>query len=222
VLDQLLNVLDSQGVFFAALTAMTWVMRRHVHGFRRPVWVAAFPALERHLGNWHSAWILDKVNAWSGMRCDWLALHERPIEVARTSVLASSALPLVLPPRRVDGLLYRDGGYADNTPAGALLAYTAVDPIVVIHLSTGALWDYGTVTGRQVLEISPTRPLAPAGQTLAGLVDFSPARFEALYRLGYDDADAVLLRWFRHEATLHRLRDATRRAIEAVAALDEE
>jgi NTE family protein len=199
------------------------LVRRHVHRFRRPTWAAAFPALERHLGNWHSAWLLDKVNALSGQRCAWLPLHDRPIEVARTSVLASAALPLVLPPRRVDGRLYRDGGYdADNLPAGALLAHTTADPIVVIHLSTGDLWDHTAIAGRRVLEIRPTRPLTPPRQTLAGLVDFSPARFEALHRLGYDDADAVLSRWLRHSGTFHRLRTATRRAVDAVAALDDD
>ncbi|GAA1018209.1 patatin-like phospholipase family protein [Acrocarpospora pleiomorpha] len=219
-LDQVGSLLDGLGGHVLRPGFIDALVERHVRGFLHPVWVSAFPALDPEIVGRHWAWALDGVRVAAGVRCEWIGLHERGLADARTAVLASAALPLLFPPRRLDGGVYRDGWYADNIPAGALLAHTDLDPIFVVHLSTGELWDHRDLRGRSVLEIRPSRPLTPPGRTFAALLDFTPRRFAALAALGYHDAAGVVRRWLGPRLATHRLRTTVMRAVEAVAALE--
>ena len=67
----------------------------------------------------------------------------------REAVLASGAVPGVMPPQRVDGRLLSDGAMVDKIPARALLS-TDVDAIVGVDVST----DFATPTElRRGLEV---------------------------------------------------------------------
>ncbi|MFD9733264.1 patatin-like phospholipase family protein [Umezawaea sp. NPDC059074] len=194
------------------------LVARHVGRARKPAWVAAFPTLHPPMTSEPAAWVLDWVRAKAGTRCHWLPLHDRKAIEVRTAVLASAALPVVFTPVHHDGHAYRDGGYADNTPVGPLLEHTDANPIMVVHLATGLRWDHGS--DRHVVEIRPTTPLTPAGKTIAGLLDFTPRRYEALRSQGYSDTAETLRRWLGPTLAATRLRTTTLRAARAVADLD--
>jgi NTE family protein len=118
---------------------------------------------------------------------------------AVSAVLASSAIPAVLPPIRRDGRTLVDGGLADNAAISQAVALGA-DRIYV--LPTG----YACA-----LPLAPTRPLAVAVQALSLLVQRRLITDVALYA---DRADVVVLPPlcplrvsavdFRHGAELRR------------------
>ncbi|MER5770202.1 patatin-like phospholipase family protein [Streptomyces sp. NPDC001985] len=159
-----------------------------------PLWVSAFPAVEETglLGGW--SWAVDVVRSRIGARCEWLHVNELPEEERHQAVLGSSALPVILPPRRVGERLYRDGGLADNTPAGALARHARCDLVIVVHLTHGVLWDAHDHPDLSIIEIRPERGLGPGGPVggASALLDFSPGRLRGLRGQGYEDARRVL------------------------------
>ncbi|MGZ9934391.1 patatin-like phospholipase family protein [Streptomyces sp. NC-S4] len=189
-----------------------------------PLWVSVFPALEETdaLRGW--SWSLDVVRSGLGARAEWLHVNNLPRRERHRAVLASAALPVILPPRRVGTRLYRDGGMADNTPAGALARSAGCDIVIVVHLSDGSLWDAHDHPTLRVIEIRPRRRIRPPGPLggATALVDLSPGRLDRLRTQGFEDA-----RW-----TMEPLRallssvDAARTAqagmLDAVARLEEE
>lgn len=159
-----------------------------------PLWVSVFPSLAQDptLAQW--SWILDVVRGWTGARAEWLHVNELPEAEVHQAVLASAALPVILPSRTVAGRTYVDGGLGDVTAAGALLKNGACDVMIVTHLDRGLLWDAHQFPGMQVIEIRPRESLRGEG-LLGGLtatLDFSPERVNALIRQGYDDAAYTL------------------------------
>ncbi|MCM9082910.1 patatin-like phospholipase family protein [Streptomyces spororaveus] len=189
-----------------------------------PLWVSAFPALEEidSLRGW--SWTLDVVRSGLGARAEWLHVNDLPRQERHRAVLASAALPVVLPPRRVGPRLYRDGGMADNTPAGALARYAGCDIVIVVHLSDGALWDAHDHPTLRVIEIRPRhriRPPGPAGGATA-LVDLSPKRLAHLRGQGFEDARWTMEPLRAALSEVEGARTAQSRMLGAVAGLDDE
>ncbi|MGW0471279.1 patatin-like phospholipase family protein [Streptomyces coeruleorubidus] len=188
-----------------------------------PLWVSAFPALEELdvLHDW--GWALDVLRSRLGTRAEWLHVNALPPPERQSAVLASAALPVILPARRVDGRLFRDGGIADNTPVGALALREHCDIVIVVHLTDGVLWDAHDFPGMGVIEIRPSRPLqmsGPLGGTTA-LVDFSPARLKSLRDLGNRDATSILEALGAQISAVWGTRSAERSMLDAVARLDQ-
>jgi NTE family protein len=188
-----------------------------------PIWVSAFPAVEGVdlLNGW--GWAVDVVRSRLGAAVEWLHLNRLSDDDCRQAVLASAALPLILPPRRLNGRLYRDGGLADNTPAGALVRHAGCDIVIVVHLSRGSTWDAHDFPGTSMIEIRPRRPLSPSGPggDLTGMLDFSPHRLRRLREQGRADTARVLdpLAETLHSVTALRAAEAAMLA--AVEDLDE-
>ncbi|ONI81549.1 hypothetical protein ALI144C_19745 [Actinosynnema sp. ALI-1.44] len=146
-------------------------------------------------------WALDVVRGWFlGAKAEWIRVNSQPKEFIHNTVLASAALPIVMPPRVVDGRVYRDGGIADNLPVGALAELVDVSRVVVVHLKPYPLFNPAD-PDFNLIEIMPSRPLNPGGPIggLTGLVDLSPDRVAALCEAGYEDARDQLGRVWQHE-----------------------
>jgi NTE family protein len=187
-----------------------------------PLWVSAFPALEELdvLRDW--GWALDVLRSRLGTRAEWLHVNALPSAERQLAVLASAALPVILPARRVDGRLFRDGGMADNTPVGALALREHCDIVIVVHLTDGVLWDAHDFPGIGVIEIRPSRPLqmpGPLGGTTA-LVDFSPSRLHSLRDLGNRDATSILEALGAQVSAVWKTRSAEQSMLDAVARLE--
>jgi NTE family protein len=105
------------------------------HGL--PLWVSVFPSTIQEAGIPEWGWLLDVIRARTGTRAEWLHVNRLPAEEVHHAILASAALPVVLPGRSVGGRPYVDGGLADNTAAGALVRHGDCDVLIVTHLSRG-------------------------------------------------------------------------------------
>ncbi|MFC4049982.1 patatin-like phospholipase family protein [Actinomadura syzygii] len=204
---------------------------RHVTSPTIPTWVSAFPSGDPDLVPQLQIWIDDLVGAGLGRQAEWFALHELPLPEVRDAVLASSALPLLLDSQRIMGRHYIDGGLGarpqiglgDNTPIDSLVTRTGSRLVIVIHLRPGQLWDRHRISGAQILEIRPSGPLAPSGLggQLAGMLDFSPERFEALRKLGYLDAQARVATWRGVLGAHQAARESAQALLEAISRLSE-
>jgi NTE family protein len=125
---------------------------------------------------------------------DWLLANNLPKERMFNAILASAAIPVVMPPRNVNGVAMRDGGVlgGGNVPVGALDG--RMSRVIAVHLDALPLFHAGRFSDMDVIEIIPGRPLAPDGLlgAASGSLDLSPARVEALFELGYADARRTL------------------------------
>ena len=156
-----------------------------------PLWVSVFPSLAHEFPQW--SWIVDLTRSKLGAPAKWLQVNKLPENEVHHAVLASSAIPLILPTREVAGRAFVDGGLGDNIPAGALVANESCDVLVVVHLNRGQLWDAHRFPV-PIIEIRPRQSMRDDGLLggLSALLDFSPARVTRLMRSGYEDATAVL------------------------------
>lgn len=104
-------------------------------------------------------------------------------------LLASSALPVVYDAVDIDGVLYRDGGLADNVPVKPLVDEGIKNLIVVQLKPTDIRIDTNDEGLVNYLEISPSHTL---GDFVTGTIDFT--HNSILYRmsLGYYDALRML------------------------------
>ena len=161
-----------------------------------PLWVSAFPSAIQGqvLATW--GWLVDIVRGWTGAPSEWLHVNELSLAEVHQAILASAALPPVLPSQAVGGKMYRDGGLADVTAAGALVAYGACDVIFVAHLDRAQRWDAHQYPGVPIIEIRPRTGLRDPGLTggLTAILDFSPERVSSLMEHGYADASDALKR----------------------------
>ncbi|MGW6978387.1 patatin-like phospholipase family protein [Streptomyces sp. NPDC054932] len=227
-LEQLARLLPRLAAPALDPSALEQLVAAHVDpdrlGAGIPLWVSVFPALEEidSLRGW--SWTLDVVRSGLGARAEWLHVNALPRQERHRSVLASAALPVVLPPRRVGTRLYRDGGMADNTPAGALARSAGCDIVIVVHLGDGALWDAHDHPTLRVIEIRPRRRIRPAGPLggATALLDLSPERLGRLRSQGFEDARWVMEPLRAALSSVEGARDAQSRMLDAVARLEDE
>jgi NTE family protein len=159
-----------------------------------PLWVSVFPTLAQDpaLADW--SWLLDLIRSKAGASAEWLHVNALPADDVHRAVLASAALPVILPSQRVQGRVYRDGGLADITAAGALVRHGNCDLLIVTHLDRATQWDAHQYPDLPVIEIRPRAGLRDPGPLggLTAILDFSPQRIRALGRQGYEDAADAL------------------------------
>jgi NTE family protein len=174
------------------------LLRRHVDltelGDGLPLWVSVYPSPPPSAGHPDLGWFIDAVLFDASARATWLHVNSLPPEERHEALCASAALPLILPPRTVGGVRYRDGGLADNTPIRALLAHAPCDLFIIVHLARGELWDARDYAPGRILEIRPGESLNTDG-ALGGVgaaLDFTSGRAARLRRLGYHDAEQAL------------------------------
>lgn len=98
-------------------------------------------------------------------------------------LLASSAIPLVFKPVRIDGQYYIDGGVLDNLPIRPLYE-RGCELIFAVHLSRKAVVNHRRFPGARILEIVPQEDL---GSMIDGTLDFTSAGIRRRIDLGYRD-----------------------------------
>ena len=174
------------------------LLRRHVDPAELsdglPLWVSVYPSPPPPPGQPDVGWLRDAVLVDASMRAEWLHVNALPPQERHAALCASAALPLIMPPRTVGGIRYRDGGIADNTPIRALIANAACDLFIVVHLARGVLWDARDYAPGRILEIRPAESMQGAGPLggVSAMLDFTSDRAATLRRQGYQDAERVL------------------------------
>jgi NTE family protein len=187
----------------------------------KPLWISVFPAavLDPALADW--GWLVDIVRGWAGAGAEWLHVNSLPAADVHQAILASAALPPILPSRRVQGRAYRDGGLADVTAAGALVAHGQCDLIIVAHLTRGELWDAHQYPDVPIIEVRPRVAMHDPGLVggLTSTLDFSPERMTARMRQGYADTADALNRAARVLGSVDARRRGQAAMLEAIAEL---
>jgi NTE family protein len=191
-----------------------------------PLWVSVFPSrdVDHRAPEWVFGWLEDVYEGKIRRRAaDWLRVSDSPRADTLSTVLASAALPFVMPAQTLGRRRLRDGGIADNAPARPLVTYEQCDILIVVHLRTGVLWDASIFAPAQVLEIRPVESLDSPGYLggLAGLLDFSGSRIDSLIGRGYADATATLARLERVLGSVRGMRDSRAQMREALEALED-
>lgn len=113
--------------------------------------------------------------------------HSDSREVADI-LLASSAIPLVFKPVKIDGQYYIDGGVLDNLPIRPVYQL-GCNLIFVVHLSRKAVINHSRFPGARVLEIVPQEDL---GSMIDGTLDFTAAGIRRRIEMGYRDAMRIM------------------------------
>ncbi|WP_009631568.1 patatin-like phospholipase family protein [Synechocystis sp. PCC 7509] len=158
------------------------------------LWVTVFPSLK--IPGLGYDWLIDFVRAKTGTDSHWLCVQDfRDTETIYNLLLASAAIPLAFPSRKVNGKAYVDGALADNVPLKALAARGCTHAIV-IHLCNGAVWSRHDFPEQTIIEIRPEQPIDSSDNLFLGsissLLNFKSDRIYELQQQGYNDAERCL------------------------------
>ncbi|MCR5216188.1 MAG: patatin-like phospholipase family protein [Lachnospiraceae bacterium] len=114
----------------------------------------------------------------------YLRLNHRSPEEITNILLASSSMPVIYEPVRMNGLYYKDGGILDNTPIRPL--YDAgIRYFIILPLHTRNVDYAASFPGAHFLTITPSKDL---GDLFTGTLDFTSAGAKWRNDLGYMDA----------------------------------
>ena len=153
----------------------------------------------------------------------WLLVNGLPGERMFSAILASAAIPGVMPPRNVDGVAMRDGGVlgGGNMPVAALEG--RVGRLIAVHLEPLPLFHAGKFAETDVIEVIPSGPLAAAGPlgAVSASLDLSPRRVAALFADGYADTKRMLEAAWQQDAAQQIAAFLGNRRRDAVRELDE-
>ncbi len=158
------------------------------------LWVTVFPSLK--IPGLGYDWLIDFVRARTGTDAHWLRVQDfTKDETIYNLILASAAIPLAFPSRKVNGKAYVDGALADNVPLKALAA-RGCNHAIVIHLCNGSVWNRDEFPNQTIIEIRPEKPINSSDNLLlssiSSLLDFNSDRIYELQERGYEDAERCL------------------------------
>lgn len=158
------------------------------------LWVTVFPSLK--IPGLHYDCLIDLIRARTGTNVHWLCAQDcKDDDTLYNLLLASAALPLAFPRRKVNSQFYVDGGLADNIPIRALIK-RGCNHVIVIHLEDGSAWNRHDFPEQTVIEIRPERQINKSDIPIIGcvdsLLDFSAERIADLRQRGYEDAKHCL------------------------------
>lgn len=114
----------------------------------------------------------------------YIRLNYRPIDEIRNILLASSAIPIIYAPVRIDGNICRDGGLEDNMPISPLYI-EGIRHFIVVGLSEETEIPYEKYPDAEFILIRPEESI---GDFITGTLDFSKSGAKTRMELGYIDA----------------------------------
>lgn len=124
-----------------------------------------------------------KVSTDSEPVAEYRRIQDYDIEMIKSILLASTALPLVYEAVEIDGAYYRDGGICDNEPIQPL--YDAgIRQFIVIGMTQGKVLDTSKWPDASFITIYPSQNI---GKLIDGTLDFSKNSIEYRELLGYKD-----------------------------------
>ena len=114
----------------------------------------------------------------------YIRLNYRPIDEIRNILLASSAIPIIYAPVRIDGNICRDGGLEDNMPISPLYI-EGIRHFIVVGLSEETEIPYEKYPDAEFILIRPEESI---GDFITGTLDFSKSGAKTRMELVYIDA----------------------------------
>jgi NTE family protein len=114
----------------------------------------------------------------------YYSLNYKPEQEIRDILLASSALPILYAPIRINGNVCRDGGLTDNLPIQPLYI-EGIRHFIVVGLSENTNIPYDKYPDAEFLLVKPEQYI---GDLLDGTLDFSSKGAKRRIQVGYIDA----------------------------------
>ncbi len=114
----------------------------------------------------------------------YFMLNYRNTEQIKNILLASSAIPIIYSPVKIEGKLYRDGGLKDNLPIKPLYM-EGIRNFIVVGLSTELNINLKKYPNSSFFIIKPRKSI---GEFWDGTLDFSSYGAKIRIEIGYDDA----------------------------------
>lgn len=118
----------------------------------------------------------------------YLKLNGKTDEEIKQILLITSAMPYIYEPIVMNGLVYRDGGGADNLPVKPLYDL-GIRQFIVILLSKDTQVHTENFPGAEFLIIRPSKDL---GDLFTGTLDFTAKGSKARMELGHLDASRAI------------------------------
>ena len=121
----------------------------------------------------------------------YFKLNGRDVNTIEKMLLSTSAIPVIFPYETVyidDKKSYWDGGLKDNSPIKPLYENEGCTDIIVIHLDPFQIIK-DTPNNVNIYEIYPKEDL---GNSITGVLDFSPEGAFRRINQGYEDAKKIL------------------------------
>ena len=114
----------------------------------------------------------------------YLSLNYKSQQEIRDILLASSAIPIIYSPVKINGKMYRDGGLKDNLPIRPLYI-EGIRNFIVVGLSTETKIKYDKFPDANFLFIKPRKSI---GEFWDGTLDFTSTGAKIRMEIGYMDA----------------------------------
>ena len=190
------------------------------------LWIAAFPSLNIPGVNYGIKMaMVDVLRGLTGTKAEWFRVQDCDDDDTLLNILlASAAIPIAFPRRKIGEQHYVDGALQDNVPLGAL-AKQGVSNVIVIHLGNASLWDRREFPSQSVIEIRPTDEMNEDKKLFFGevksLLDFSPQRISILRSRGYQDAEEIISKHARTFQAFRSLDTSTKHLIESTLELNQ-
>ncbi|MDO5558443.1 MAG: patatin-like phospholipase family protein [Oscillospiraceae bacterium] len=132
----------------------------------------------------------------SKAKMEYLTITGRTPEYIEKAVLASSALPFVFGPQKLEGSTYIDGGVKDNIPVKPVYD-SGVRNIIVCRLNANKQTDLKGMNDASVLEIVPEKS---QGLIFSGTLDFTPEGSGRRISQGYEDTVKIIEKAQKHSS----------------------
>ncbi len=193
----------------------------------KELWITVFPSLKIPGFDYDLLMAgMDFIGAKLGMKAHWLRASDfDDDDILYDLLLASAAIPLAFPQRRVNGQYYVDGGIADNIPFGALAA-RGCSHAIVIHLDNGEIWNRHDFPEQAIIEIRPEPKInsseVPIFGSISSVLNFTPQYIEDLKLRGYQDAKRCLEPLLQTFVLLKEQRQVHQSLLESTRALMED
>lgn len=132
-----------------------------------PLYVSLYPHTTR-LGALKNFFLGEGLGRFDTSESIFLRVQSLPLEEQFQALLASAAIPVLFRPKKVQGVLFSDGGQGNyrkvqgNTPITPLMGL-GLDLIIVTHLSDGSFWNIEDFPGEHILEIRPEKDISNNG-----------------------------------------------------------
>lgn len=122
-----------------------------------------------------------------GESAEYFYINGRSNDEIKDIILASSAMPIIYEPVKINGKIYKDGGLKDNIPIRPLYSI-GYRHFIVIGLSPKSDIDRNDFPDAEFIFIRPTRSL---GDLLTGTLDFTSKGAKIRMEQGYLDASRI-------------------------------
>lgn len=119
---------------------------------------------------------------------EYVKVDGESLENMKTYLMASTALPVIYEPVKINEKSYKDGGLTDNNPVTPLYEQ-GIRKFIMIRLSYGTTFDTSKFPDAEFIIINPSHDL---GSLISGTLNFIDSEKELKFILGIKDGERAI------------------------------